>query len=388
MVDSMEERAAVAGSTVGDTDLLTVTDVRTLAADTSGPRISIYLPTHRRGADVRQNPLRLRNLLDRTVEQLTEQGVDNGSIDQLLAPARALLDDSDFWQHQADGLAVFASPDVQLRFRTAQSFPESATVAATYHVTPLSPLLSGDGLFHIVALSQNSVRVFEASRFTLRELDTGPMPTSIAEALAFEDPERQLQVRAVGGGDAAFHGHGAGEEYDKAEVERYLRAVEHGLHELLGVTGRPLVLACVGYYVPIFRAVNHRFDVVESAVEGNPEHVHPFDLHRAAWECVAGRFSASATRAWERYLSSVGTGNAVNDLAEVADRAGEGRIDTLFVNGDLLDRELARGPHGSYHDVELLDRAILGTIGASGEVVCCAPGELPPETAAAALLRY
>jgi hypothetical protein len=384
----MAERAAVAGATVGDTDLLTVTDVRRLAADTSGPRVSIYLPTHRRGAEVRQNPLQLRNLLDRAAEQLAAQDVDAGTIDKLLTPARDLLDDGDFWQHQADGLALFASPEVQMHFRTSRSFIESATVAATYHVAPLTPLLSGDGMFHILALSQNSVRLFEASRFTVTELDTGPIPASIAEALAHEDPERQLQVRAVGGGDAAFHGHGAGEEYDKGEVERYLRAVEHGLYERLGVTGVPLVLACVAYYVPIFRAVSHRFDIAESAVEGNPEHVHATDLHAAAWECVAQRFAAGAARSWERYLSSAGTGNAVDALDAIADRSVEGRIDTLFVNGDLLDSELARGPGGSYHDVELLDRAILGTVAGSGDVVCCTAGELPNDTVAAALLRY
>jgi hypothetical protein len=384
----MEERVAVEGPTVGDVDLLTIADVRALATDPSEPRVSIYLPTHRRGPDVRQNPLLLRNLIDRAAAGLRSQDVDAGTIDSVLAPARELLDDGTFWQHQADGLAVFASPAMHCHFRSARSFHESATAGLTYHVAPLTPLLSGDGLFNILALSQNSVRLFEASRSTLRELDTGSIPTSIDEALEHEERERQLQFRSAGGGDAQFHGHGAGDEYEKATVERYLRAIDHGLREILMGNGRPLVLACVGYYVPIFRSVSHHPEIVETAVEGNPEHVLPADIHAAAWELVAPRFAASGAKAWERYFHSVGTGKAVEALDEVAARALEGRVDTLFVNAELLDTDLARGPHGSYHDGEMLDRAILGTVAASGHVVAVPTGSLDDNTVAVAYLRY
>lgn len=376
----MDETATATAepTTVADVDPVTRDDVRSLAVGPHPPKVSIHLPTHRMGAEVRQDPVQLRKLLDRAAEQLAELG-HRDHVDELLDPARALLDDASFWQHQSDGLAVFASPELHRHLRVPISLTPSVHVGDTFHVAPLAPLLSGDGEFLLLALSQNDVRLFAGTRFTLRQLDTGPMPTSLAEALQYEDPERQLQVRSVGSGDAMFHGHSTGDD-DKAAVERYLRAVEHGLHELLGTDRRPLVLACVGYYVPIFRSVSRQVDLVESAVEGNPDHAKPVDLHAAAWERVRERFD-TGTRAWTRYCESRGTPNVSRTLTDAAARAAEGRIDTLFVS-DRPD-----GDDGRYDPVQL-DRAILATLAASGDVVAVPVRQLPGGEAAAALLRY
>ncbi|MEX2627938.1 MAG: hypothetical protein WD225_13710 [Ilumatobacteraceae bacterium] len=379
----MDERADVATdrSTVGDVDPVTRDDIRALADGPGAPKISIHLPTHRKGAEVRQDPVQLRKLLDRAAEQLTDAG-HREHVGPLLDPARALLDDTSFWQHQSDGLAVFASADLHRHLRVPIPLTPTVQVGDTFHVAPLAPLLSGDGEFLLLALSQNDVRLFAGTRWTIRRIDTGPMPTSMAEALQHEDPERQLQARSIGGGEAVFHGHGAS-EHDKATVERYLRAVEHGLHELLGADRRPLVLACVGYYVPIFRAVSRHADLVEPAIDGNPDHAKPVELHSAAWERVRARFD-TAGRAWERYRDSLGTGNVSRTLNDAAARAAEGRVDTLFVR----DHE----PNGDADDdtntTVQIDRAILATLAASGDVVSVPAEQLPGGEAAAALLRY
>jgi hypothetical protein len=374
----MEELRAPAADrlVVGDSDPVTAADLRALAESPTGPKVSIMLPTHRKGADVRQDPVQLRNLLDDAAHRLIDQGVDPATV---LTPARALLDDHRFWQHQCDGLAVFASPDVSRWFRVPFELPASLTVGDTFHVAPLAPMLSGDGEFLVLAVSQNSVRLFVATRSTIGELDPGPIPTSMAEALAHEDPERQLQARSVGAGDTRFHGHGVG-EHDKAAVERFLRAVDHGLHDLVGADPRPLVLACVGYYVPIFRSVTRHADVVEPAVEGNPEHLKPAELHAAAWERISDRLAAELEKSWARYDDGLGNGHATETLGASCARAEEGRVDTLFV-GD--------GPVDDTDDAQrVLDRAVLATLASSGNVVSVNASRLPAGEAAVALLRY
>lgn len=380
MVPLMDPRAVADRSIRTDTDAISTNDLRSLRSG-GPPCVSIHLPTHRRGADVRQDPVRLRNLLDTATSRLAE--IAPGTAQQVLGSARALLDDPDFWQHQADGLSIFAAPDLHLQYRVGVSLAESVTVGDTFHVTPLLPVLSGDGSFHVLALSKNEVRLFEASRSSMIELDTAGMPTSMAEALEYEDPERQHQVRTAGVGEAQFHGHGGGDENDKAAVERYLRAVDHGLHDVLGADTRPLVLACVGYYLPIFRSVSRHPDVVDHAVEGNPEHCQLAELHAHAWQVVAPRFAAPTERMAERYRAALGTGDALQSVAEIAERAAEGRIATLLV-------EPHRSGNGSADDGTVdpdLDAAILDTIAASGEVVAVSD-VLPPGIVAGALLRY
>lgn len=378
MVARMEELRAPAADrlVVGDSDPVTATDLRSLGEASSGPKVSILLPTHRRGAEVRQDPVQLRNLLDEAAHRLIDQGVDPATV---LTPARALLDDQQFWQHQSDGLVVFASPEVSRWFRVPFELPTSLTVGDTFHVAPLAPMLSSDGEFLVLAVSQNSVRLFAATRTTIGELDPGPIPTSMAEALAHEDPERQLQARSVGSGDTRFHGHGVG-EHDKATVERFLRAVDHGLHDLLGADPRPLVLACVGYYVPIFRSITRHADVVEPAVEGNPERLKPVELHDAAWQRISERLAADLEKSWSRYEEGLGNRHATETLEASCARAEEGRVDMLFVSDAPTD--------GTDEAHRVLDRAVLATLASSGSVVSVSAHRLPDGQAAVALLRY
>jgi hypothetical protein len=378
----MEEQRAHAADllTVRDTDPVTAADLRALAQIASTPKVTIHLPTHRKGAEVRQDPVQLRNLVDDAAHQLAETG-HGASVDAVLGPVRKLVNDTSFWQHQCDGLAVFASTDVHRWFRVPLELPASVTVGQSFHVAPLAPLLSGDGEFLVLTLSQNDVRLFAATRWTIRELDLGSTPTSMAEALAHEDPERQLQARSVGGGDAMYHGHGPG-DHDKAAVERFIRAVDHGLHDLLGADPRPLVLACVGYYAPIFRSVTRHAHVIDALVEGNPEHLKPAELHAAAWACIAPRHAQADATAWSRYGEALGTGNTVENLDDACDRALEGRVDTLFV-ADHLDG-VSPGESGD----DRLDRAMLATLVASGSVVSVDAAQLPTGRPAVALLRY
>jgi hypothetical protein len=201
---------------LGPIDPLNDADLVALAAG-EGPCVSILLPTHRHGPETRQGPIRLRNLTDRAAAELRDAGVGDDDIDTWLAPVRGLIDDQPYWQHQADGLALFAAPGRVSRWRLPAPMPEEVTVAASFRLRPLLPFRSDHDRFVILALSQGSIRLFEATRHTIAELDLGPIPASIDVALAHEDPERQQQFHNSGGPAPQFHGHGAGAELDKAE---------------------------------------------------------------------------------------------------------------------------------------------------------------------------
>lgn len=357
-------------------------DLRLLAETEGDPCVTILLPTARYGAETRQGPLRLRNLLTEARSILADEhpAVD---ADGLLAPLDALVDDSVFWQHQADGLALYAWPGGDRRFRVPLDLPESVHIGDMFCLRPLLPLVAVGGQFHLLALSQNQVRIFDGTEAGLVELAPGPMPTSIDDALAHEDPERQLQVRSGAGpaGAGQFHGHGSGGEVDKAAIERFLRAVDHGLTELVGASPLPLVLAGVGYYGPIYRSVTTRRSLVDEMVEGNPERVLPADLHARAWPIVAPVLAADLNERLELLGAALGTGLGVTDPDEAAARAGEGRIDTLLVADDM-------GSDPDPATVAAVDRAVAGALATSAKVTSVVRGDLPGGGVLAALLRY
>lgn len=362
-----------APGSLGEIDVISPAHVTALAA-AGGPCVSVLMPTHRRGPETRQGPVRLRNLIAEAERALAD--LDDGAVDadRLLAPLRDLVDDAAFWQHQGDGLVLYVSSDHVARFRLPLELAEEVRVGPSFRVAPIVPMLSGDGRFFVLALSQGSVRLFDASRDRIGELDLGRVPASMEEALAHEDPEKQLQVRSgLGTTTAAYHGHGVGDEVDKAAVERFVRAVATGLEQHLGATDQPLVLASVGYYLPMLRAATS-LAVVDAMVEGNPEHRSAEDLHAAAWPLVEPIFTERGERHRERYGDAKGTGTAIADLQEVTSAAAEGRVETLFV---------APEPDADPR----VDQAVLDTLSHGGRVVAV---DLPidGDGPAAALLRY
>src|SRR4051794_1801229 len=107
--------------------LLSRDEIQTLTQTSGGPCVSIFMPTLRTG-DTQQNPIRFKNLLRSAEERLAGWGLRNGDSDSLLDPARRLVDDRLFWEHQEDGLALFRSPGVFKTYRLPLALRELSVV--------------------------------------------------------------------------------------------------------------------------------------------------------------------------------------------------------------------------------------------------------------------
>jgi len=385
---------------LSEIDVVTDSDLRALAGHQDGPCLSMFMPTHRAGPETRQDPLRFRNLLGEAAARLSDQGLTSREVVDFLAPVATLDGDAMFWRHMADGLAVFLAPGLHRRFRVPLDLEEGVFVGAGFRLRPLLPLTSENGSFFVLSLSQNEVRLFEATRSSIGEVNLGAVPASMAEALADEEHERQLQVRSSGKANAAgrsmYHGHGAGGEIDKQQLERYFRAVDGGLGGVLGEGRHPLVLACVAYYAPIYRALSRYPVIVDGCVEGSPEGRGPQELHAAAWPLVAPLLAAARLDSEAHLAAVAGTGRSLHEPAAIADAARQGRVETLFLSApetapEQLDpdgQDVGTPGGAPPGDEDLLEWATRDTILAGGAVFAGDPGELPGGGLAAALLRY
>ena len=106
----------------------------------------------------------------------------------MLTKPQRLLPDPGFWQHQSDGLAVFLSADTFHFFRLPIRFDELVVIVNRFHVKPLLPFLTSDGLFHILALSQNQVRLLEGTGFSVDEIHLEGTIPSFSEVLPEVQP--------------------------------------------------------------------------------------------------------------------------------------------------------------------------------------------------------
>ena len=234
-----------------------------------------------KSGDTQQNPIRFKNLLSIAEKHLIDRGFRENELKDYLSPIKKFQQDSLFWEHQSDGLAVFLSKNFFHSYRQPYRFKELVFVADHFHIKPLLPLLVGDGRFFILAISQNSIKLMQGTRYSVNEIDLEGVPEGLASVIRQEEWKTftisywypNYQRRSF----SDIFGHGAG--YNTKEIiQRYFQVVNKSLHEYLR-NENPLVLAGVDYLLPIYREVNTYPYLLEEGIEGNPENLTKDKLH-------------------------------------------------------------------------------------------------------------
>lgn len=365
--------------------------------------VSIFMPTHRMGPETRQDPIRLKNALTEAEKKLQDLGQRAPEAKAFLEPAYRLLGLQDFWRHQGDGLAIFLSPHMFRRYRLPALFDELVVVTRRFHVKPLLALFAADGLFYIFALSQNGVRLLQASRHSVRAIELEEMPEGLSDALKYDVYEQSLQFHtqtaapaAPGRRAAMFHGQGGGDDDAKDRILRYFRQVDGGLRELLRDGQAPLVLAGVEYLIPLYLKANTYSHTLGEGITGSPEGLPDDELHARAWEIVEPLFLESQRKDFSRYRDLSAGPRASSDIRTVVQASREGRVETLFVArgerrwGTLAPEDgrivLAEGPEAGMED--LLDLAAVQTILQGGTVHVLPAGDMEGQGPIAAVFRY
>jgi hypothetical protein len=386
-------------------EILTKDKLSSLMEKTGQPLISLYLPTHRVGREVQQDPIRFKNLLSQAERRLADEGLRQPEINDNLKQAQDLLQDGEFWQHLSDGLALFFTEDFMEIFRLPISFEPLLVIADRFHLKPLLPLLSRNGHFFVLALSQKQVRLLEGSLFSIDEIDLESTPTSLREALAFDDPEKQLQFYTMAttpGGTGAhrvgFHGQGVSEDDTKSNLLRYFQKVDHGLMELLGEEQAPLVLAGVDYLQPIYRQANSYPHLISESIAGNPDQLSAEELHERAWNLIKPVFAEDQQAALARFQELHGSGSdlASTRIESILQAAQYGRLETLFValgvqlwgSWDAENSTLELHKQFQPGDRDLLDYAAAQTLLNGGQVFALEMEQMPVEGPLAAVFRY
>lgn len=381
-------------------------ELKGLVENREGPCVSIFMPTHCKGPETRQDPIRLKNLLREAEHRLVELEVRPVEARELLAPAAALLDDRDFWQHQSNGLALFIAEGFFRRFRAPLFFEELTVVTSRFHIKPLLALFNEDGQYYVLALSQAQVRLLECTRYGATEIslaDTA-VPTSIREALRYDDPEKQLQFRsgAISSmpfgdsrGGAVFHGQESANRV-KDDLRRYFLQVDSGVRELIGEDGPPLLLAGVDYVLLIYAEVSKYSNLMDQGITGNPDQLKAEELQEQAWPIMEPHFREAQERAAAKYREMLSKGLASHDIKEIITSADQGRVDSLFVasgvevwgtiNPETGKVQIHQEPQTG--DEDLLDLAALRTLSNSGVVFVAPPEQVPDEEPLAAVFRY
>ncbi|MDY0131658.1 MAG: hypothetical protein RBR53_03225 [Desulforegulaceae bacterium] len=382
-------------------DLITMKKLKeTLLTTRSDHCVSLFMPTHRAGRETQQDPIRFKNLLAEIEERLTAKGLRTTEVQEILKKPQRLIDDGGFWRNQSDGLVLFFTKDVFHLFRLPIKFSELTVVTNRFHIKPLLPLLSSDGTFHILAMSQNKLRLLEGTQHTIHEIDLGDMPETLAATFLDGFPKKQLQsysgTQSGGGtGAAMFHGHDPSDD-TKKHIQQWFRTLDKAVVDLLADTRSPLVLAGVDSLFPLYKEVNTYQHLVEEGIPGNPDKMKPEEFLPLAWPIVEPLFSKERDAGLARYQQLAGTGQTTTDVAEAVLAAHHGQIAVLFVavgkqvwgRIDPENNRVDLNDTPQHGDEDLLDSTAIQTLLKGGAVFAVTPEEVPGQTLVAAVLRH
>jgi len=365
--------------------------------------VSIFLPTHRKAAEIQQDPIRLSNALSEAEKKLQELGMRAPEAKALLDPARRLVDYPFFWRHQSDGLAVFISPGLFRCYRLPTQFDELLVVTRRFHIKPLLNLFAADGLFYILALSKKQVRFLQASRYNVMPIDVENMPKGLADALKYDVYEQNLQFHtqtstyAMPGKRAAiYHGQGGGTDNTKDNIFRYFKQVDNGLQEVLKEEKAPLVLSGVDYLIPLYLKANTYAYTLDKGVTGNPDELPDTELHSRAWEIVEPLFLQSQRQDFSQYLNMSAGPRTSGEIRDILIASYEGRIEILFVTEGVnhwgsfsIERqELTLSDEHETGTEDVLDLAVVQTILHGGIVNVMKLEDMGDHAPIAAVFRY
>ncbi|MCW5981084.1 MAG: hypothetical protein KIT09_23580 [Bryobacteraceae bacterium] len=377
-------------------ELLRKDQLRFLLEDGSGTCVSIFVPTYRGGADIKQSPIRLKNLLRDAEKELAGRGLRTPQIADFLEPVQKLCDNAGFWRYQSDGLALFRSQNKFLYYRLPLHFDELLVVADRFHVKPVMRLFTEDSRFYVLSLSKHDVRLLQCTRYGVREVDLPPeVPRSMEQVVQTAGIERQTQIHTSGTA-SKYNRHGTQEEDDKEEVREFFRQVDKGLREILRDERAPLVLAGVEYLFPLYRAANTHAYLIDGGVTGNPEGRRAEELQSDAWPMVEPFLKKTREDTARRYHEFAGSARSSSDLRVVLPASAQGRVEALFVAAGKqvwgsFDREslaVSMREQRQPGDEDLLDLAAIQTFLQGGDVYAVDSHEVPGGQLLAAVFRY
>ena len=378
-------------------NVLTRNNLNSLMAVHKGPCVSVFMPMHRSGPETQQDPIRLKNLIRESEERLMTRGIPAPEARELLKSAERLLRDGLFRQHQSDGLGMFLSPEVFRYYLLPFVFKELVIVTDRFHIRPLLPLLSGDGRYYILALSQNKVRLLQGTHYSVNEVSLADVPENLAETLRDDDSWKDLHMHSALSGKGKLSAITHGDEVDSKEnIRRYFRRIDRGLHELLRNERAPLVLAGVDYLHPIYKEVNSYPHLMEGGIAGNPERLSAGELHKRTWTIVKPYFQKAQQEAINQYKEFASSGQASNRIRKIIPAAYHGRIELLFVIPDLQQwgtfdpgtDEIHLHKKEKTGDEDLLESAAIQTLLNGGTVYMVGAEKMPDTDPLAAVFRY
>ena len=155
-----------------NSDTLIISDDLKAMAAATRPKASLYyLPTAPPQHQPQDTATRVKSLVNEARRKLVNAGVPESDAKDMMASFDAIATDAPFLRQQGESLALFAAKGLNLVYRLGVPVAEYTHVAEHFVLRPISETLTKSHSFYILGVSQNKVRLLDATKDSVVQLD-------------------------------------------------------------------------------------------------------------------------------------------------------------------------------------------------------------------------
>jgi hypothetical protein len=357
------------------------------------------MPTHRVIHDQAKDLIVYQQLLKQAEASLNKLESTPG-IKDLLQTLHQLKDHQPIWNHQLDGLAIFASDQEMIMYQTRTTFTPFAVVADSFHLKPLYAYFQHQEMFHFLALEADRFAMYEGNVHVIHSL---PLPEgtkmTLKEVLGSQVTEN-YQTNGVYGGSMVgsnFHGHGGKKDDMAIDKEKYFRYVDRLVYEIFSKPNPvPLIVITPKDHQAVFVQVAKNPYILSTMIDGSFQTIVSTHLQTDLKAITEARFLKGVHHTIEQYHQQVQHHLGSHDVDIVAQALMQGRVDTLMLQKDYVlsghlneeQQTIHRWPIEEPHTDDVLDDMLQLALTKGTKVYILDATIMPSTSGVAAIFRY
>lgn len=342
------------------------------------PALSILLPTHRTSPDNKQDPIRVKNLVDEAKERLTAE-FSSRELEPLFKQLDALTSEINY-PHTLDGLALYVSHDFAKLYYLPFAVPARVVIDQTFATRDLVYGMHRSLRYWVLLLSQASTRLLAGTGETLEEVHDENFP-----------------MQMTGPGATAPLPFDSDSSYLDDRHRRFFQQVDSAFAGYAQDEALPIVVGGVDRQISFFREVSQHARSIVGSLSGNFDKATVHELAPQVWsimQTTRKEQQADALRSLDAAMSSQAVASSIGEAWRFAN---EGRGKLLLVEKNyhvpaILDGngriELVEQVGGTEVMDDAVDEVIEAVLAMGGDVAIVDDHLLSTHQRIALTLRY
>lgn len=290
--------------------------------------ISVIVPTHRTSPDRRSDQLNTKRAIEKA-EQLLKMKYSLNIVSPLMKKLHELFLQVDF-DHNEEGLGLFASSDVQLQLSFSFRVEEKIVVGDSFEIRDVLYKVNYSDPYYVLLLTEQGGHLFQGSWTVLEEVKDKNFPMKYEDEYIYNTPSS----RAAHAGYAFTKSF----EKDKSELEtirfkNFFHQVDKTLQVYL-LNDTPMVLLGAEKLLALFKNVSDHQKHFAGKITGSYNYLNLKQLSDLVSPVLFAYLQNKRTKLVEEFIEKVGQHLGTSGIQDIWSAAMEGKAFKLLVEKD------------------------------------------------------